>query len=189
MFKIVKSFGPFAAAHHLTRVPAGHQCARDHGHNYMIEVELQSPMLNEHGFVVDYGDLKPFEEYAQARMDHRNLNREFACEPTAENLARHFFWWIRGTQDWPVVAVRVSETPGKTMSEFRADEPTPPTALIVQISMDTEIHIEQTNIQIVEVNLAPANEEEEDPPMAASTALINYLPGALPSNGELRLIA
>ena len=186
MFKIVKTFGPFAAAHHLTRVPAGHQCGRPHGHNYEIEVELQSPMLNEHGFVVDYGDLKPFEEYAKARMDHRDLNREFACEPTAENLARHFFWWIRGTQEWPVVAVRVSETPGKTMSEFRADEPAPPAQPFVFFVklVRNEIHVEQTNIHLEQFIVAAEEEEVDDAP--ASTARIHYLPGTL--SGDLRLI-
>jgi 6-pyruvoyltetrahydropterin/6-carboxytetrahydropterin synthase len=118
MYRITKKFGPFAAMHFLTTVPEGHQCGREHGHNYEIEIDLAARELNERGFVVDYGDLKPFEEYANARMDHRNINAEFDFPTTAENLARHFFDWIQGTQSWPVVAVRVSETPGKTVSEY-----------------------------------------------------------------------
>ena len=119
MYRIVKTFGPFAASHHLDGVPAGHQCGRPHGHNYVVEVEIEAEDVDETGFVVDYGELKPLNEYLTARMDHRDLNEEFDFNPTAENIARHVFEWINGTQAWPVVAVRVSETPGKTMSEYR----------------------------------------------------------------------
>lgn len=120
MYRIVKKFGPFAAAHYLEGVPEGHQCGRLHGHNYEVEVELESADVDETGFVVDYGNLQPLAEYLTARMDHRQLNEEFSFNPTAENLARHIFDWIADTTTWPVVAVRVSETPGKTMSEYRA---------------------------------------------------------------------
>lgn len=119
MFTITKMFGPYAAAHRLTTVPEGHQCGRQHGHNYMIELELSSPALDEKGFVVDYGELKKFDEYASARMDHRDLNEQFNFPTTAENLAKHFYDWIAGTTTWPIVAVRVSESPGKTVSEYR----------------------------------------------------------------------
>jgi 6-pyruvoyltetrahydropterin/6-carboxytetrahydropterin synthase len=121
-FTIVKKFGPFPAAHFLTGLPEGHQCGRLHGHNYEVEVELSTPDVDDVGFVVDYGELSVLGEYLTARMDHRLLNDEFECNPTAENIARHIFDWIEETQDWPVVAVRVSETPGKTMSEYRPDD-------------------------------------------------------------------
>lgn len=118
MYRIRKRFGPYAAAHHLTTVPPGHQCGRPHGHNYEIEVELASNHLDLSGFVVDYGELRTFEEYARERMDHRDLNEQFDFTPTAENLARHFYDWIHTCTEWPLVAVRVSETPGKTESEY-----------------------------------------------------------------------
>lgn len=105
--------------HWLTTVPEGHQCGRQHGHNYELEVELTSHGLDERGFVVDYGDLKVFEEYARSRMDHRNINLEFGFVTTAENLAFHFYWWIATNTTWPVRAVRVTESPGRTMSEYR----------------------------------------------------------------------
>jgi 6-pyruvoyltetrahydropterin/6-carboxytetrahydropterin synthase len=119
MYRIVKTFGPYAAAHQLRDVPEGHKCGNKHGHNYQIEIELESESVDGTGFVVDYGELRAFDEYARARMDHRDLNEQFSFNPTAENLARHFFDWIAGTQSWPVAAVRVSETPGKTVSEYR----------------------------------------------------------------------
>lgn len=39
MFRITKEFH-FSASHQLTGLPEDHQCARLHGHNYIVEVEL-----------------------------------------------------------------------------------------------------------------------------------------------------
>lgn len=119
MFTICKKFGPYAAMHFLTTVAGGHQCGRPHGHNYEIEVELASEFLDHRCFVVDYGELRVFDQYAHDRLDHRNINEQFDFPTTAERLAYHFFSWIKATTPWPVVAVRVSETPGKTWSEYR----------------------------------------------------------------------
>jgi 6-pyruvoyltetrahydropterin/6-carboxytetrahydropterin synthase len=93
-----------------------HPCARTHGHNYVVEVSLKAPTLDETGFVLDYGDLKPFKEYIDSTLDHRHLNDVLPFQPSAENLARHFFDWCKAR--WPqTAAVRVSETP-KTWSEY-----------------------------------------------------------------------
>lgn len=145
MFSITKIFGPFSAAHHLTGVAPGHQCGENHGHNYMIEVVLEGPQLNDEGFLVDYGDLKVFEEYAKSRMDHKDLNEQFSFSPTAENLALHFFEWIEGTTDWPVAVVRVSETPGKTMSEYRRD---PEPRQLVNVNINTTLSSSMVSLAV-----------------------------------------
>ena len=60
MFSISKRFS-FSASHQLGHLPEGHPCARLHGHNYDVEVEIQSPCLDDRGFCqVDYGELKTF---------------------------------------------------------------------------------------------------------------------------------
>ena len=41
MYRISKEFH-FSASHQLTDLPADHQCARLHGHNYIVVVELNS---------------------------------------------------------------------------------------------------------------------------------------------------
>lgn len=108
MYQIRKTFG-FSASHQLNGLPAGHQCARLHGHNYRVEIVLESPVLNEHGFVVDYGELRQFKEMLDNNYDHQHLNAVVSFNPTAENLARHFFEVARAL--WPqTVSVRVSET-------------------------------------------------------------------------------
>ena len=114
-YAITKEF-TFAAAHHLEGLPDTHQCSRPHGHNYTVKVELQAPILNEVGFVVDYGDLKPLKDYIDQTLDHRDLNEVFSFQTSAENLAHHFYDWCHDR--WPqVVAVHVSET-AKTWATY-----------------------------------------------------------------------
>ena len=69
MFRISKEFH-FSASHQLHGLPEGHQCARLHGHNYIIRVTLASETLNEVGFVQDYGDLKPIGKWIDETLDH-----------------------------------------------------------------------------------------------------------------------
>lgn len=116
MYLISKEFH-FSASHRLTHLPAEHQCARLHGHNYIVVVELAAPTLNSDGFVRDYHELAPLKAYIDNHFDHRHLNDILNEASTAENLARHFFDWCRAR--WPEVsAVKVSETP-KTWAEYR----------------------------------------------------------------------
>ncbi len=111
---------------------------RLHGHGYVVEVSLAAEETNEYGFVVDYNELKVFDEYVQSRCDHRHLNDVFTFQPTAENLARHFYEWISGTQSWPLLAVRVSET-GKTWAEYRLPEKVK--AVNLHVQLETEIQV------------------------------------------------
>jgi len=114
MYTIAKRF-IFSASHTLA-VPEGHPCGRVHGHNYTVELILQREVLAGIGFVIDYRDLQPFKEYLDGHFDHRHLNDVVDFEPTAENLARHFYEW--GKKQWlEVCAVRVSETE-KTWAEY-----------------------------------------------------------------------
>lgn len=117
MYRITKEFH-FSASHQLGRLPSDHPCARLHGHNYIVVVELASPNLDDHGFVRDYRELSPLKRYIDDDFDHRHLNDVLGHDAvTAECLARHFFDWSR--ERWPeTAAVRVSETP-KTWAEYR----------------------------------------------------------------------
>lgn len=116
MFRISKEFH-FSASHRLEHLPDDHQCARLHGHNYVVVVELASKTLNSDGFVRDYHALSPLKEYIDGQFDHRHLNDVMDVPSTAENMAKHFFDWCRAR--WPeVTAVKISETP-KTWAEYR----------------------------------------------------------------------
>lgn len=116
MFEISKDFA-FSYSHALDGLPEGHQCARLHGHNGIVKVTLVADVLDETGFVLDYGDLSPLGRYLDATFDHRHLNDVVPFNPTAERLAKHLYDWCR-EQGWPVVAVSWSETP-KTWATYR----------------------------------------------------------------------
>lgn len=118
MFTITKRF-EFSASHVLAGLPEDHPCARLHGHNYAVEVELASSKLNDVGFVFDYRALAPFKTLLDDELDHRHLNDVIPGQPSAELLAMWLYQeachLLPGA---PVVAVRVSETP-KTWAEYR----------------------------------------------------------------------
>lgn len=117
MFRITKEFH-FSASHQLSQLPADHQCARLHGHNYIVVVELAAVELNAFGFVCDYHDLAPLKRYIDDNFDHRHLNEVLGHDAvTSEYLARHFYDWCKPRLP-EAVAVRVSETP-KTWAEYR----------------------------------------------------------------------
>ncbi len=117
MYHISKEFH-FSASHQLIGLPDDHQCARLHGHNYIVVVELSGQELNTHGFVRDYHELAPLKRYIDDELDHRHLNDILGDDcVTAEQMCKHFFDWCH--ERWPETsAVRVSETP-KTWAEYR----------------------------------------------------------------------
>lgn len=115
MYTITKEFH-FSASHRLDHLPADHQCARLHGHNYKVEIILQSEELDKDDFVLDYGELKPFKDLIDNKLDHRHLNDIIPYQTTAENIARWLYEWAKERWD-SVAAVRVSETP-KTWATY-----------------------------------------------------------------------
>ena len=115
MYRIQKQFH-FSAAHILSQLPESHPCSRLHGHNYIVEVVLQSETLDHNSFVVDYNDLDPVRDYINAELDHRNLNDVLPVATTAENIAR--FLYEKFKPEFPqLTMVRISETP-KTWAEY-----------------------------------------------------------------------
>jgi 6-pyruvoyltetrahydropterin/6-carboxytetrahydropterin synthase len=117
-YEIQKEFH-FSASHQLSHLHEGHQCARLHGHNYIVVVVLGANELNKDGFVVDYGELKPFKNYIDNNLDHRHLNDVFNFPTTAENMAYHLYG-LASSYWGEVIEVRVSETP-KTWARYRGE--------------------------------------------------------------------
>ncbi|MFD0858935.1 6-carboxytetrahydropterin synthase QueD [Roseovarius aquimarinus] len=117
MYRITKEFH-FSASHQLFGLPEEHQCARLHGHNYIVVIELTSETLNRHGFIRDYLELAPLKRYIDDELDHRHLNDVLGDDcVTAERMAKHLYEWCAAR--WPETsAVKVSETP-KTWAEYR----------------------------------------------------------------------
>ena len=113
MYEISKEF-TFSAAHQLDGLREGHPCGRMHGHNYVVRLTLRGSALNEHGFLMDYNDLKPFGAYLDDNLDHHVLNERLGVQPTAENMARVLTNIAKEhlpIPDGVTVSVSVSETP------------------------------------------------------------------------------
>ena len=100
----------FESAHRLPKVPAGHKCARLHGHSFRVEVAVVGPVDEETGWFIDYEQLYVAWAPIHAELDHNYLNEVPGLEnPTSENLAR--WLWRRLQTALPSLArVTVFET-------------------------------------------------------------------------------
>jgi 6-pyruvoyltetrahydropterin/6-carboxytetrahydropterin synthase len=77
------------AAHRLPNVPAGHKCARLHGHSFRIELHITGAVDAQTGWVMDFADVRAAFQPTFDRLDHHYLNEIQGLEnPTSENLAR-----------------------------------------------------------------------------------------------------
>lgn len=98
------------AAHRLPNVPAGHKCARLHGHSFAVELQVSGPLGEDTGWVMDFAELKQAFQPLYDRLDHHYLNDIEGLEnPTSERLA---VWiWERLKPVLPLLsAVTVHET-------------------------------------------------------------------------------
>lgn len=85
---VLKTLLDFAAAHSLKNYPG--DCAKLHGHNWKIEVQVQGSKLNEIGMLVDFKEIKKHAKQVVAELDHTFLNDHpyfKELNPTAENIA------------------------------------------------------------------------------------------------------
>ena len=106
---IFKTF-TLESAHRLPHVPAGHKCARLHGHSFRVEIHVSGPVDPQRGWVMDFADLKAAFAPLYAQLDHQYLNDVPGLEnPTSENLARWI--WQRLKPALPALSeVAVHET-------------------------------------------------------------------------------
>ncbi len=116
----------FAAAHFLRGYRG--KCENLHGHNYKVEVTLAGERLDACGLLVDFLEVKRLLRAAIERLDHCLLNEVAPFDrqnPTAENMARHFYEQIAGSLEGAagvrVRAVKVWETEA-TAAAYRPPE-------------------------------------------------------------------
>ena len=106
---IFKTFS-LECAHRLPNVPAGHKCARVHGHSFRVELHVTGPVDPVLGWVMDFADLKAAFEPLFQRLDHQYLNDVAGLDnPTSENLAR-WIWRELKPRLPPLSRVVVHET-------------------------------------------------------------------------------
>lgn len=81
------------------------KCSNLHGHNWIINIFMQSETLNKNGMIYDFAIIK---KEITDKLDHRHLNDVFDFNPTAENIAK----WICDTLGDKCYKVSVQESEG-----------------------------------------------------------------------------
>ena len=107
--EIFKQF-TLEAAHRLPNVPAGHKCARLHGHSFRVEIRVNGEPGADTGWVMDFSEIKAAFAPIHEQLDHHYLNDIAGLEnPTSERLA---IWiWERLQPALPLLSeVVVHET-------------------------------------------------------------------------------
>jgi len=100
----------FEAAHRLPHVPAGHKCARLHGHSFRVELTLRGPVDPATGWLVDFADVDRAFAPLHDKLDHQCLNDiEGLDNPTSEMLAAWIWDSLRPSLPM-LCAVTVFET-------------------------------------------------------------------------------
>lgn len=88
----LKTILDFAAAHSLRDYPG--DCAKLHGHNWKVEVQVTGSKLNEIGMLIDFKEIKKHAKQAVKELDHSYLNDHphfQRVNPTAENIAQYLY--------------------------------------------------------------------------------------------------
>ena len=112
---VLKIVTDFASAHSLRNYPG--DCSRLHGHNWQVEVLVESEVLDEVGIAIDFREIKQQTKVVTDRLDHRYLNEVEPFDvlnPTAENIAKYLHEEIGlliNTTQVRVKEVTVWETP------------------------------------------------------------------------------
>lgn len=108
MFR-AKVLGGFSAAHSLRGYRG--DCERLHGHNYRVEISVESTELDPTGIVMDFRDLKGMLKGVLEGLDHHYLNDldPFTrVNPSAENIAKYIFDTLCDELQQPVILKEVT---------------------------------------------------------------------------------
>ena len=101
----------FEAAHRLPMVPAGHKCARMHGHSFRIEIVVAGEVDPETGWLVDYDEIAAVvEPVLQAELDHRTLNDVPGLENATSEMLCAWLWRRFAPRLPGLAAITVHET-------------------------------------------------------------------------------
>jgi len=100
----------FAAGHALRGYKG--KCENVHGHNYTVRVILAGEQLDSIGLLCDFVEVKRLLQAVIDRLDHKFMNdvEPFTeLNPSAENLARHFYQELRRglAENPPEVPIRI----------------------------------------------------------------------------------
>jgi len=92
-------------------VPAGHKCARLHGHRFKVEIAVEGEVDPRAGWLYDHARITEIVQPVVKRLDHAHLNKIKGLEnPTFEMLAA--WLWRRLEKKLPgLCQIVIHETP------------------------------------------------------------------------------
>lgn len=88
----LKVEGAFSSAHNLRGYKG--KCEDLHGHNWRVEISVQSKTLDNIGMLLDFKYLKKKLNAVLEKMDHKYLNKLISFKrlnPTSENIAKYIY--------------------------------------------------------------------------------------------------
>lgn len=106
----------FSAAHRLNDYPG--DCAKMHGHNWIVEAYVKCSQLDGIGLGVDFRDIKRTVTEVLTSLDHCCLNEIppfITVNPSSENIAKYLYEALSEKLNGDAVKVskvKVCETPG-----------------------------------------------------------------------------
>lgn len=111
MYRVKKRI-EIAGAHRLS-LNYESKCSNIHGHNWIVEIYMQSKELDGNSMVMDFTHIK--KEIHDA-LDHKYINDVVQLNPTAENIAK----WICDRLGSKCYKVTVQESEGN-VAEYERD--------------------------------------------------------------------
>jgi len=99
----------FASAHNLRNYKGS--CETLHGHNWKVDITVETDSLDEIGLALDFNLLKEKTNEIIEGLDHIYLNEHEAFKeknPSSENIARYIFDGLKATLDDGVKVKKVT---------------------------------------------------------------------------------
>ena len=98
-----------SAAHQLNNYDG--PCARIHGHNWKIQIDVRADILDELGIAVDFNDLEKWLWEIIGPFDHQLLNSIPPFDkinPTAEHIVKYVFGQMKKRLQDKAILLRVT---------------------------------------------------------------------------------